>query len=335
MTLTADQYSQIAQGYEKAATDSLVASENRADLAKKAKWFRFLAQREKAKQGAGRNPSASGLNPEPKLSARSWRAMAPFLTTLWITGAAVYLIGTVLFTNAVNLLGTQEPKKVATQTTHPLESVPIASVLRNKTAEEDNPQFTSAGYRPHAISPDQPPYESPSLIVPSSPLPKEEAANLPSSQPVQKGGDVESADVLTVTVRANIRNGPSTSSKKIGTATAGAELRLKARKGEWVQFVDPSSGNTGWIQSSLLAEASVGEAVAPQRAKAPPVKPGKSTLANQKPRAPAQVSPRPRAYADLPADEEFLPPRKRGAGLLNRRRLLREGLMSPDFLPPD
>ena len=194
----------------------------------------------------------------------------------------------------------------------------------------------SAGYRPHAISPDQPPYESPGLIVPSSLSPKEEAANLPSSQPVQKGGDAASAEVLTVTVRANIRNGPSTSSKKIGTARAGAELRVRARKGEWVQFVDPSAGNTGWIQSSLLAEASVGEAVAPdQRAKAPPVKAAKSTLANQKPSAPAQLSPRPRAYADLPTDEEFLPPRKRGAGLLNRRRMLREGLMSPDFLPPN
>ena len=50
--------------------------------------------------------------------------MAPFLTTLWIAGAAVYLIGTVLFTNAVNLFGTQEPKKVVPEITQPLSPFP-------------------------------------------------------------------------------------------------------------------------------------------------------------------------------------------------------------------
>ena len=73
--------------------------------------------------------------------------------------------------------------------------------------------------RPHAISPDQSPYESPGLTVPSSPLPKEDAGNFASSAPGQKVG--ESAEVLAVTARANIRNDPSNSSKKIGTATAG------------------------------------------------------------------------------------------------------------------
>jgi SH3 domain-containing protein len=338
VSLTADQYSQIAQGYEEAASDPLVAPNNRADLAKKAEWFRFLARREQARQGSGRgqgDASASGLKAEPKFQARSWLAMAPFLTTLWITGAAVYLIGTVLFTNAVNLSGIQEPKKVAPEIMQPLESVPIASVQRNETAKEGNPRSPSATDSPHAISPDQPPYESPGLTVPSSPLSKEEAANLASSQPVQRVEDAASAEVLIVTVRANIHNGPSNSSRKIGTATAGGKIRVKARKGEWVQFVDPSSGNTGWIQSSLLAEASEGEGIAPyQRAEAPPLRTAKSKLANKKPSAPP-VSPRPKAYADLPADEEFLPLRKRGAGLLNRRRMLREGLMSPDFFPPD
>ena len=36
MTFTADQYSQIAKGYENAAADPLVAAEKRVGLAKKA-----------------------------------------------------------------------------------------------------------------------------------------------------------------------------------------------------------------------------------------------------------------------------------------------------------
>lgn len=132
-------------------------------------------------------------------------------------------------------------------------------------------------------------------------------------------------------------NGPSTAAKKIGTATAGAKLHVQARKKDWVQFVDPSSGNTGWIQATRLAPAPTigtdGLAAAKARDN-PPSKPAKPKLAKKKPPS-AQVSQRPRAYADLPSDEEFLPPRKRGPGLLNRRRMLRQGLMSPDFLPPN
>jgi hypothetical protein len=144
--------------------------------------------------------------------------------------------------------------------------------------------------------------------------------------------------MLTVTSEATIRNGPSKNAKKIGSAIAGAELQVKRRENEFVQFVDPSSGNTGWIQSSLLAAASGSGPegmTPPQRAEAPAAKTAKSKLAKKKPSAPAQVSPRPRAYADLPADEEFLSPRRRGSGLLSKRRMLREGLMSPDFLPPN
>jgi hypothetical protein len=46
MSFTADQYSQIAQGYDQAAADPLVTPEKKEEFAKKAKWFHFLAQRE-------------------------------------------------------------------------------------------------------------------------------------------------------------------------------------------------------------------------------------------------------------------------------------------------
>jgi len=133
--------------------------------------------------------------------------------------------------------------------------------------------------------------------------------------------------MLIVTSVATIRNGPSSAAKKIGTASAGAELQVKAREKDWVQCVDPSSGNAGWVQSSLLAAASAKGAEAMPKAAKKVVKKTASP--------PSRISQRPRSYADLPADEEFFSTRKRGPGLLSRRRMLREGLLSPDFLPPE
>ena len=338
MTFTADQYSQIAQGYEKAAADPLVASEKRADLVKKAEWLRFLAQHEthRLSGGSGDGSNApTSLDGELKSPGRSWRSMAPFLTTLWIIGAAVCFVSTMLFTNAVNLFGTEELKTSVPEIRQSVESVPKVTIAEgNNTVEEANSQDAVMPERPHAISPDQLTYESPALTAPPPTL--DLAA--PASEPVQEVSEVESDEVLIVTAAATIRNGPSKSSKKIGTATAGAELQVKTREKGWVQFVDPSSGNTGWIQSALLAPAPGSEAhnlAVPEVAGTPPVKPAKRKLAKKKPSAPAQVPQRPTTYADLPPDEEFLPPRRRGLGLLGRRRMLGEGLMSPGFLPPD
>ena len=43
MALTAEQHEQLAVAYEKAAADFLLPPEKRAELEKKADWFRFLA----------------------------------------------------------------------------------------------------------------------------------------------------------------------------------------------------------------------------------------------------------------------------------------------------
>ena len=260
--------------------------------------------------------------------------MAPFLTTLWATGAAVYLLSTVLFTNAVNLFGTQEPVTRVPEVAQSIKSGPkVTSVAGNIKVEQVFPQPAVIPERPHAISPDEPAYESPALTAPPPAWPHE-VAGPTSSEPVQEVTDVASVEIFIVTTAASIRNGPSKSSKKIGTATAGAKLRVNARKNDWVQFVDPSSGNTGWLPSALLVTASESEAHSletPEVAETPPNTAAKLKLAKKKP----TVAKRPSTYADLPADEEFIPARRRGPGLLGRRRMLGEGLMSPGFLPPD
>ena len=349
MTLTAEQYAQIAEGYEKASADPLVPAERRFDLAKEADWFRFLAQREGAHRPNNEHEltAPSSLDFEPNSQGWSWRSTAPFLTTLWITGAAVYLVSTVLFTNAVNLFGTDEPKTPPPEIRQSVESVLKVPSVTN-TAEQANEQPMATSERRHAITPDQPLYESPPLFEPSSPLlkaplaapassepvpstpsPAEELATPAPSEPARDVVEVRPNEMLIVTSAATIRNGPSSAAKKIGTASAGAELHVKAREKDWVQFVDPSSGNTGWIQSSLLAAASakgVDGLAVPKAA---------NKVAKKTPSPPSRISQRRRSYADLPSDEEFFPPRKRGPVLLSRRRMLREGLLSPDFLPPE
>jgi hypothetical protein len=67
---------------------------------------------------------------------------------------------------------------------------------------------------------------------------------------------------------------------------------------------------------------------ATQKLKAP------SEVAKQRPSRPSPPH-RGRVYADLPEDEEFLAEApSRRMGFFARRRMLREGLMSPDFIPP-
>jgi hypothetical protein len=41
MTLSAEEYAQIAEGYKKASVDPLVPAERRLKLAKEAEWFRW------------------------------------------------------------------------------------------------------------------------------------------------------------------------------------------------------------------------------------------------------------------------------------------------------
>jgi uncharacterized protein YraI len=380
MTFTSDQYSQLAQGYDKAAADPLVAPERKAEFARKAQWFHFLARRGKTSPrtgGAAVGPLSRGVVIEPNSSEPNKRSIAPFLTTLWLAGAVLYLVNTLLFTNAINLFGDSDVETGVTEASRPVEPLPkIATVEDDKanqqggqqlnvetgvteasrpveplpkiaTVEDDkaNPQrgqqLKPSADRRHAILPNQPAFEAPNPTAPPASLPEQKLDTPPPpSEPAQDVAGDQPNEVLTVTAAATIRSGPSMTAKKIGTATPGVELEVKARKTGWVQFVDPSSGNTGWIHSSLVASASEAGAkgLATQEAEIPTVETPKPKLANKwakkKPSTPAQVRQQQRKFVDLPEDEQFLSPRRRGPGFLAKRRMLRQGLMSPGFLPP-
>ena len=184
MTFTADQYSQIAEGYEKAAADPMLASEKRAALVRKVEWFRFLARHEAHRLSGGDRSAPTCPDPEPAFRG-AWR-MAPFLTTLCATGAVVYLVGTVLFTNAVNLFGAHELKTPVPELMQSIKSGPkVTSVEGDNKVAQAYPQPTVLPERPHAISPDEPAYESPALTAPPPARPRE-LAGPASSEPVQE-----------------------------------------------------------------------------------------------------------------------------------------------------
>ena len=383
MTFTADQYSQIASGYHKAAADPSIGPEKREEFAKKADWFRFLAERTKgtldarARESKATESVTSSVKPS-SLALR--RSLSPLLTMLWVAGAAIYLIGTLLFANSVENPFRSEDKPTP-ETTQPIAS-PGSLARKEETArlQPAVPPSHPTSDKRHAISPQQPSYEAPGLIVPPSATEAEHKASPASperteqaSAPPASGSEPE---LLKVNQTSKIRNGPSVNAKVIGTASPGAELQVKARENGWVQFVDPSSGNTGWIETHLVVPASpkaetsvaVSEDAPSLAAQKPTLTPAApedesdvaetrpeeaasatrqkpvtkqirkkpsepAELAKQRPSRPSP-SARHRASADLPEDEEFLadmPPRR---GFFARRRMLREGLMSRDFVPP-
>jgi hypothetical protein len=318
MTLTANQYFQIAQGYAKAAEDPFVTADRREALSTKAEWFDFLGRWER------------GALPAYTVAANSDMTAYPF-TAEWprpskrplVIGAVLCLIGTGLFTNTLNFFG-----------------------------ENDRQEIWSIADKPHVISPDPHSYESASLTVPASPGQQEELSSpSPPPEPIEALPAAQSAEMLKVAATATIREGPSISAKKIGTAIHGAALRVKGREANWVQFVDPATGNTAWIHSSLVRPNSGNgtTSVAGPPANATSFAPPKSKVAKkrikQKPSASIQASkqrpsrpdppaPRQRAYADLPNDEVLLPPRRPGPRFLTKRRMLKEGAMSPGLLAP-
>jgi uncharacterized protein YraI len=353
MTLTPEQYSEIAKGYAEAAADPLIADEKKQEFARKAEWFHFLAQREKGALASERNSRfAADFAGEQTSGGRPFR---PLLTTLWLTGAALYLISTLLLTNAVNLFGENGGQPPVGNVSRPVERPSQTATIEDKEGPGDHHrQIGAAADRPHAISPEQPAYEAPGLTVP--PAAEQEETTSLAPEPGQEASvpaatfEAPVSEVLKTTAAANIRDGPSTRSKVIGTATLGAELQVKARENGWIQFVDPSSGNGGWIHSSLVAPASPQdasrlvetpseEASSPATRKVKPAKRVKQKPsvappqhAQERPSRPSPADREP-VYADFPNDEDFLPDRSR-KGFFARRRMLREGLMSPGFLPP-
>ena len=194
---------------------------------------------------------------------------------------------------------------------------------------------------PHAITPDEPPQKAAMSSGASPPThPAENSESQPSSsQPVASDPTFEPGEQLRVTAQTSIRSGPTEAAEVIGTAHAGAKLRVKSSEAGWVQFIDPAAQKSGWISLAYLAPAerenqfeSTASAQAEQPQSTPAARPKQPpNTAKPKPPKPApKVSQLPPTHAELPADREFVPPRRGGLfGLFWKRRLTAD-----QFSPP-
>ena len=251
MTLTADQYFQIAQGYAKAAADPFVPPESREAFGNKAEWFDFLARRERRAlrsdaSGCGHSDTnARRLAPSMNYSERPERSMSD-ATTRWLSGAALCLIAMLVLTDALNQFGGDNRPEVA--------SNPKLASIDGKPTQEGGQPPTAA--RPHNL-PGQPALEAAAFTV-RPPLVQQEEYSAPSPppEPINDPEKAQTVEVLKVAKNATLRAGPSTRAWKIGSAALGTALHVKARERNWVQFIDPSSGQIGWIHSSLVRPAS-------------------------------------------------------------------------------
>jgi Bacterial SH3 domain len=200
---------------------------------------------------------------------------------------------------------------------------------------EIQPIARAAVHSPHAIIPDEPPQKGAvSSEAPPPPRPAENSEQPSSSQSATAEPPFEPGEKLRVTAQTSIRSGPSETATVIGTAHAGAKLRVKSSETGWVQFIDPAAKKSGWISMAYLAPAerenefeSIASAQAEQPQSNPAARPKQPPkTAKPKPPKPApKVSQLPPTYAELPADREFVPPRRGGLfGLFWKRRLTAE-----------
>jgi uncharacterized protein YraI len=209
---------------------------------------------------------------------------------------------------------------------------------------ELQPIARAAVRSPHAITPDEPPQKaavSPEASPP--PHPAENSESQPSSsQPVASEPTFEPGEQLRVTAQTSIRSGPTEAAEVIGTAHAGAKLRVKSSETGWVQFVDPAAKKSGWISLAYLAPAerenefeSTASAPAEQTHSTPSARPKQpAKTAKLKPPKPAPKVRQlpPPTYTELPADQEFVPRRRGGLfGLFWKRRLTADQFSPPPY----
>ena len=201
------------------------------------------------------------------------------------------------------------------------------------TQSEIQPIARAEVRSPDAITQDEPPQKAAvSSEVTPPPHPAQNSESQPSSsQPVASHPTFEPGEHLRVTAQTSIRSGPTEAAEVIGTAHAGAKLRVKSSEAGWVQFIDPAAQKSGWISLAYLAPAerenqfeSTASAQAEQPQSTPAARPKQPPkTAKPKPPKPApKVSQLPPTHAELPADREFVPPRRGGLfGLFWKRRL--------------
>jgi uncharacterized protein YgiM (DUF1202 family) len=167
---------------------------------------------------------------------------------MWVIGVLTCVISILLFTSRIDVFDRDD------QPTTNLSEAPPSPPA--KEAARLAPTEISAQNSPHAITPDtEPPAAAAS--------PATETKSPAIADPIEVQSPAAPKDeFVTITETVTIRNGPSASADVIGRAHAGARARVASRDSGWSQIVDPASGNTGWVDSSVLVPSPTPETVA-------------------------------------------------------------------------
>jgi uncharacterized protein YgiM (DUF1202 family) len=181
---------------------------------------------------------------------------------LWVVGAVMCVVSILLFTHVIDVFNRADQPKRITESVAPtsppiqeasrLASVEIAPQQPDQLDVLDPPAQSSH----HAIAPDlEPPVADASPATESKNPATADAIEVPSPT-------APNDEFVTITSTVSIRNGPSASADIIGRAYAGARARVASRDSGWLQIVDSASGNTGWVNSSVLAPSPTTETAA-------------------------------------------------------------------------
>jgi hypothetical protein len=256
--------------------------------------------------------------------------MNRLLILLFMVGWAFYIVEVTRTADAVQ---SEQNAKTSGQATPGQQAVKQSEI---------QPLARAAVRSPHAVTPDEPPQKAAvSSGASPPPHPAENSTQPSSTQPVASEPTFEPGEQLRVIAQTSIRSGPTEAAEVIGTAHAGAKLRVKSSEIGWVQFVDPAAKKSGWISLAYLAPAerenefeSTASAPAEQPQSTPPARPKQpAKTAKLKPPKPAPKARQlPPTYAELPADQEFVPRRRGGLfGLFWKRRLTADQFSPPPY----
>jgi hypothetical protein len=194
--------------------------------------------------------------------------------SLLIAGGLVYAINTLL-PHTVTLIG-DEKKQIGA------ESLQQSAPISGEDQETDRLTPPVDANSPHAIT-----VEENSLPPPTNAqlLPALEQEKRPPSanQPEAPNVNWSQPELVTITSRAGIQEGPSASTAIIGIAQPGAAAQVVSRESEWAQIIDPASKKMGWVHSRFLAlQTQTGSALGQAEAALDPVDEA-ATMASDRP----------------------------------------------------
>jgi hypothetical protein len=165
--------------------------------------------------------------------------------SLLIAGGVVYAINTLLLPHTVGLIG-DEKKQIGEGSLQQSAAMPRAE-------EQETDRLTPPvdANSPHAITVEENPLPPPTTQL--LPALEQEKRTPSANQPEAPNVNASQPELVTITSRAGIQEGPSASTAIIGIAHPGAAAQVVSRESEWAQIIDPASKKMGWVQSRFLA----------------------------------------------------------------------------------